>query len=373
MKCKNCKREILENSLFCNWCGEKQIRERKKKAEISVPKPRQLPSGAWTIQLRGEGQSVTEATAALCTAKAKAIRAGFLEAKKKNVGLTLGEAIDRYIADNSNVLSPATIRGYRIIRNNHLQDIMDKDIFSGVDYQRAINTAALTYSAKTIENDWGLVSAALGYANVNTPKINLPQAVIKELPWLNYAQIQKFLEVIKDTPCELPALLALHSLRRSELIALERKDISDNTITVRGSRVFNSENKVVHKETNKTYTSTRTVPIVIPRLKEILPGTDGLLIRCNPNTPTSQINALCEKNGLPAVGLHGLRRSFASLAHHLKWDVRTTMHYGGWSDYKTVNDFYIKLDASDLKREATKMTKFYSGKSVSKSVSKNGG
>lgn len=47
MLCKACKREISENSIYCNWCGEKQIRERKKKGEIKVPNPRQLKSGNW--------------------------------------------------------------------------------------------------------------------------------------------------------------------------------------------------------------------------------------------------------------------------------------------------------------------------------------
>ena len=158
----------------------------------------------------------------------------------------------------------------------------------------------------------------------------------------------------------MPALLALHSLRRSELIDLERSDISDDFITVHGSRVPNDENRLVHKDTNKTGASTRTVPIVIPRLKEILPDKGGYLIQCYCNTPTIQINRLCRLNGLPEVGLHGLRRSFASLAHHLGWDVRTTMRYGGWSDYKTMNDFYIKLDKSDLLRDASKMADFYS-------------
>ena len=108
-------------------------------------------------------------------------------------------------------------------------------------------------------------------------------------------------------------------------------------------------------------TRKRKKDIVIPRLKEILPNEDGYLIRCYCNTPTIQINRLCRANNLPEVGLHGLRRSFASLAHHLGWDVRTTMRYGGWSDYKTMNDFYIKLDESDLLRDATKMVEFYSG------------
>ena len=49
MKCCNCSREIPENSLYCNWCGKKQLREKEKK--LKIPAPRQLPSGSWTVQL----------------------------------------------------------------------------------------------------------------------------------------------------------------------------------------------------------------------------------------------------------------------------------------------------------------------------------
>ena len=37
MLCKNCKRDIDDDSIFCKWCGEKQIRERRKKGEVKVP------------------------------------------------------------------------------------------------------------------------------------------------------------------------------------------------------------------------------------------------------------------------------------------------------------------------------------------------
>ena len=56
MFCKSCKREIPENSLYCNWCGVRQLREKKKKADISIPAARQLKSGAWNIELRAEKQ-----------------------------------------------------------------------------------------------------------------------------------------------------------------------------------------------------------------------------------------------------------------------------------------------------------------------------
>ena len=82
-------------------------------------------------------------------------------------------------------------------------------------------------------------------------------------------------------------------------------------------------------------------------------------VRYNPNTLTNQINRICAREGLPLVGMHGLRRSFASLAYHLGWSERQTMQVGGWADLKTVHDIYIKLAAADQKRDIDKMREFY--------------
>ena len=98
-KCKSCKREVPDNATFCPWCDQKQVRERKKDGVIKVPEPKQLPSGSWRIYLRAEQQSVTEPTKDRCIAKAKAIRAGFVEQQKKakDQPLLLSEAIENYI------------------------------------------------------------------------------------------------------------------------------------------------------------------------------------------------------------------------------------------------------------------------------------
>lgn len=52
MICRYCTKEIMDGSIFCSFCGERVARKKKaKKAEIKVPKPRQLKSGAWNIEL----------------------------------------------------------------------------------------------------------------------------------------------------------------------------------------------------------------------------------------------------------------------------------------------------------------------------------
>lgn len=47
--------------------------------------------------------------------------------------------------------------------------------------------------------------------------------------------------------------------------------ISGAGIKVRGAVVMNKNNELVPKDTNKTYKSTRGIPIMIPRILEVLP------------------------------------------------------------------------------------------------------
>ena len=68
-------------------------------------------------------------------------------------------------------------------------------------------------------------------------------------------------EAVCGKDCELPALLALHGLRRSELLALTADKITGDMITVSGSMVFNANGQLVLKSTNKNETSQRTVCI----------------------------------------------------------------------------------------------------------------
>lgn len=79
---------------------------------MKLPKPKQLKSGNWRIQLQidGERYSCTGATKKEAQEKAKQI---FAEVEmEKRVPLTVGKAMDKYIEEKTGVLSPSTIRGY---------------------------------------------------------------------------------------------------------------------------------------------------------------------------------------------------------------------------------------------------------------------
>lgn len=360
MNCKSCKREVPDNAIFCCWCGEKLLKPKKKKDEISVPTP--IKRGdRYFIRLRAENWCYTGDSAEECIIKAKAIRAGIIENKKTAPRMTVQSVIDRFLNDNSNILSPSTMRSYKSYYKTHLSDISNTDI-SSVNWQKRVNEMTLKMSQKTVLNVWRLVTAAMKYSKVEVPDIKMPKVVRADEPFLDFEQIKIFLKAVEGKEVELAALLALHSLRRSELMNLtaESIDRKKEIIHVRGARVQGEDNKLISKDSNKTATSARDVPIVIPRLLEILPtGSDGFIINCHPNRIAEKINTVCRHAGLPEVGVHGLRRSFASLAYHLNWNERTVMAVGGWSDIGTVHKFYIKLAKADISEQTESMREFF--------------
>lgn len=364
MKCRNCGRKIQDNSIFCNWCGSKQLVEKRKKNTTPIPAARQLSSGRWFIQLRVEGVSKTFNTKAECEAWARAVRAGFVEAKRTRKK-SFEEAGREYISNRSKVLSPSTLNGYECIIKTRFPEIWGKDIGEKLDWQKIINLEASRCGAKTLKNAWGFISAVMRVENITPPTVALPQIIRKERPWLDFQQIQIFLDAVKGKSCELAALLALHSLRRSEIMALtmDKIDLENGMIFVEGSVVPGQGNKFVYKDTNKNQSSRRRVPIMIPRLFELLhehKGCSGALITCSANSLHGKINAVCEKAGLPLVGVHGLRSSAASLAYHLGWSELETMHLGGWSDFKTMHERYIKLASEDEAQSIKKMREYFS-------------
>ena len=388
MNCRICKRGIPDNSLYCNWCGTYQLNQKTK--AVSVPTPKQLPSGKWRIWLDKEKKSVTADTPAECTALAVEYRRNWQEDETAGLHapppqvLTLYSVIESYITSREPIRSPATIEGYRDILRNRFKGYMQQDV-STIDFQRMVNDEVSLASAKTIANAWGLVRPALTYAGISFTQPELPRIVRHERNWLDYNQITLFLSAIEGSPYELPALLALHSLRKSELLALTWADYDreKKLIHVRGA-LLRTESGYVYSKLNKTDFSARTIPVIIPRL-EVLLNNIYISKLSSLSQASSQIcsepivavprdgiykavNQACLCVNLPTVGIHGLRHSFASLAYHLGWKKMSTMAVGGWRNSKVLDAIYTHN--ADLQTDVQTMTDFFVQNPVQKSENK---
>lgn len=334
---------------------------------MKIPKAKQLPSGAWFCRVRIDGQDIpiTRDTEKEAVAEAMAIKAGIKEAAKKPKKKTLTQAIDDYIEVRRNIISPATIRGYKNIQSHRFPAMMKKDIHMVTQdqWQRAVNLEAKKVNAKTLTNSWRFIASVITEATGKTVSIKLPQIVPNERPWLTPEEIPVFVAAVKGTTVEIPALLALSSLRCSEILDLKWSDIDmeKKLIRVNGSAVFDENGDLIHKQENKNSTSRRTVPI-IPPLEDALnrtPQKGEYVVKITANWIYRSINTVCEKNGLPKVGIHGLRHSFASLAFHLNMPEKVAMQIGGWSNDQTMRKIYTHLSQADVARHADAFTSFF--------------
>lgn len=358
MKCKYCHNIVEDGSLYCRFCGSQLFKSQKK--EISIPKPRLLADGSYSarIMVNGERTTIKGANLEEYETAARATKLMLLEIQKAPPRITLGGAIDKYISSNTNVLSPSTIRAYCIMRKTRFVFFVDKRI-DEIDYQDMINRELSECSAKTLRNAWALANASLKAVDFSVPNVNLPPVPVKDLAFLAPDQIPVFLKAIRGEPGECASLLALHSLRMSELLALSSFDVDDE-IRVNKSLVRDQYNNYVLKDTTKTVASSRTIPILIPRLRELLPDMEcSRIVQTTPVGIERQIARACSAASLPIIGAHGLRRSFASLGYHLRWSERSVMAYGGWSNMQTVHKVYIKLSQKDLNNDIESMRDFY--------------
>ena len=339
---------------------------------MKLPKAHKLPSGSWNIYLRlgGEGISVTAPTETECKNKARMIKSEYLagEREAKAEKATVKEIADRYIDERRGVLSPATIAGYVKIRDRyeHLHSLQPLS----VRWQAEASLAAKKYSAKTVHNDFCFWASVLRSSGVSVPPLRLPHIIPSEKAWLDFNALPPFLEAIRGNKHELGALLALHGLRRSELLALEKGSVWGGQIYVRGA-VVPGEDGLVEKPENKNAASRRTVPVLIPRLQELVDAApDGKLYPYNPHALYNAINRVCEKAGLPLVGVHGLRHSFASLCYHVGLSERQTMALGGWSDPSTMRKIYTHLSEADRDKGADMLKTYFAdgGKNVDENV-----
>lgn len=341
---------------------------------MKIPEPIKMSSGNWFIRMRLQGQeiTVTKPTRKECIDTATLLKAEYRAGKRRTASnKTLYDAIDDYIKKRENVLSVSTVRGYRIIQRNRFKELSDCPISSLDDSTliSAVNTEAKKCNAKTLRNSWRFICSVMRENNITPPKVTLPQVIPNERPFLEPDEIPKFVKAVHGTDIEIPALLALSSLRLSEILALRWEDIdTDNKIIhVRGSAVPDEHSRTVIKKETKNTSSRRDVPIFIPELLNALRSNGtGSVVLVTGQTVRARINAVCESSGLPLVGVHGLRHSFASLCYSLRVPEKAVMTIGGWSNDATMKRIYTHLAQKDMESNIKALNDFFKPKKASK-------
>lgn len=339
-----------------------------------IPEPKQTRDG-WRIQLRINGQSipVMAETAKECKRRAAIIKAEAQAAAMpaKRAEITLTEAIDRYIDERKNSLSPSTIRGYRTIQRTRFLDTMPRRLSTirANEWRGIVDKELGIASKKTVKNAWAFIKSVLRVHGISVDAdVKVAGARKKSgVRWLEPDEIRKFVSEAKNSPLCVPMLLALMSMRMSEIDALRWENIDPNAVMIKtqGARVRDENGKYVLKEEQKNAESDRMVPLLIPELREAIKREwkpSGKVLNVHQSTLRKEVQRVCDRAGVKRVNVHQLRHSFASLSAHLKIPQEISMEIGGWSNDKTMKEIYTHIARSDIERYKNAMWDFYNNK-----------
>ena len=291
--------------------------------------------------------------------------------KKENKAenLTFKQASDRYISSKLNLLSTSTIRGYKIIQKNAvpmLLNVMLGKLVAGDLLQQQMNENAKKYSAKSIQNQWGFITAVMHYFGFQLDQVTLKPPEEKVFPVPTKKDAEKIMAILKEDPeIECQALLALTcSLRQSEIAGLHPRDINGPEISIHGARVLGVGHKLIYKSTNKSRAGRR---------KEIMPDyltkkianlckgkkPDGFIFDLNPDCVLKRFQSLLKKHGLPPYTIHSLRHCFAAILHAQGVPDKYVMEMGGWSSEYVLRKIYQYTFEDETEKVQRKANRYF--------------
>lgn len=326
---------------------------------------KKIPSGAWRVQLYAGKDAQGKRQYKSFTAPTKK-EAEFLAAQYNQLNIDvcrsemlLSEAVERYIKSKENILSPSTVRGYYVVLNNYLPELMTvklRDI-TAERVQVAFNDFAKSHSPKTCRNAHGLISAVL---KANRPELQftttLPQKQKHDIYVPDEQEVQEIRELARGTDIEIPFLLAVQcGLRASEISGLMLSDIHKDHIVIRQARVDGLDGAAL--KAPKSVSGYRKIPISRELFCFLVENSDGNrvcnLTACEISSYWGKFRA---RHGLDSrLNFHALRHHFASKCLLLGMPQKYTAELMGHSSLDMIEKVYQHTFPSAMEMYAEKL------------------
>lgn len=268
-----------------------------------------------------------------------------MERKDDRKSQSVRYAVDSYIESRSAVLSPSSIRGYRIIQKSYFGQIEQMKIcdVTNQDIQRLINDIALNRSPKTVSNSISLLIGALKQiAPERRYMYTLPKrrAIERHIP--DNEDITRLLEACRQNRnLHLAIILsALGTLRRGEVCAIKYEDIMRdfNAIYIHSDIVKNENKQWIYKDYAKNATSTRQV-IYPKEVIDLIGEGSGRIFTCTPDAITVAFCKLRDKLGL-RCRFHDLRHYTISIMHSIGIPDQYIQQRSGHKDARILQQVY---------------------------------
>lgn len=333
---------------------------------------KKLPSGSWRVNLfigkdaNGKRQYKSFTAETKKEAEFLAAQYNTLREEQKYSKITLKSASERYIESKRNIASPMTIRGYKTIINNYVNDIMPLKVtdITQEAVQIAINKlAARGYSPKTCHNAHGFVSAVLKvYRPGFILHTTLPQKSKRDIYVPDKKEVDKILKMVKGTINELPVFLAAEcGLRAEEIAALRRSNIYPDHIDIKEAIVINEDLEEFVKKPKST-SGYRSIPISKKAYNYILSLADDGERVCNRSNENISNNWGAYKRRHPKeisefLNFHAFRHHYASKLLLMNIPQKYIAELMGHSSTDMIERVYQHIFPSAMEEYAKKIRK----------------
>lgn len=346
-----------------------------------MAKAKKLPSGNWRINLyigKENGKRKYKSFTAQTAKEAEFMALEYQLLKKEHsepANMTVGEAMDKYINVKSNVLSPSTIKAYKINRKNSFTNLENLKLseLTQEKIQIQMNELAADHAPKTVRNIHGLLSATLKlycpYFKINT---TLPQKVKTDIMIPTENEVTQVIEYVKGTVMEIPMYLAACcGLRRSEIMGLKWNCINfkKKTIKIEEAKVKDENNNIVSKGTKETasYRTIRVYPYVIDALKkekkkaksEYVTELTGDAIYCRYIATLNELN-------IQRYRLHDLRHFVASAMLSLNIPKNYIAAYLGHGSENMIDKVYGHIMKEKKSEFEDRLEEYFTNLSIAK-------
>ena len=377
MTCIKCKSIIEDDSVYCRFCGKKQIVTQSEKKTYKRPSGsgtvRKLPgklANPWNARVTIKGKQVSLGCYPTKTQALQEIEKAKTNGISSWYDITVGQVYDHVVELKKDRLTESGLRNYesgykylvqynnmkmRNLRTYHIQEAINQADASGVGYatwKKIQNIASLMCQA-AMAND--LLDK--NYAQL----VIMPKQKEKtERASFTREQLDQMWTLASDKSIAAILLMCYTGLRVNEFLDIKKDwvDLENNIIYAAGSKTEAGKNRIV------------VVPQKAKILLNLLIKTQGEYLYPSPTGKRNESKNYRDRDFYVALDKYGLnpngditphscRHTFAMLCVVSGVDQKATMDSIGHSKYSTTLEIYAeatKKDIAYLQREINKIS-----------------